>query len=204
MIEPPNSLFDTAAKPVPPSQIGRRGNRAKLAEKALNDLCQVWDEQGIEAVRRMAFHDPSGFVKTVAGLLPQKIEHTFPTDGLSDDRLADLLQIADEMAQRLGIIDEKRLIDVTPEEGGGGPERFVDAAGGVVSPLSPSAENSAEPNLHNRLEDTPPVATQSTEEAILPYPVGRACPPSAEAEKRDNLRKLTNYEEPEIDPASLF
>lgn len=201
--EAPINYFDTspeAQSARASRRLGKRGSRRKLADRALNDLCQVWDEQGVEAVRRMAFHDPSGFVKTVAALLPQKIEHTFPTDGLSDDRLSDLLAIADDMAKRLGVIDENRLIDVTPEEGGGGPERVGDAAGRAVSPLPASAAATEQPNRHNGLETPVVPDSQSGEAATLPYPVGKPCPSSAADEERRNKAKLND----DVDPASLF
>lgn len=204
----PNSLFDISSEAQSARRLGKRGSRAKLAEKALNDLCQVWDEQGIEAVRRMAFHDPSGFVKTVTALLPQKIEHTFPTDGLSDDRLADLLEIADTMAKRLGIFtDEKRLIDVTPERGAGGPDRVAVVAGeGCPSPdRSAAAPVSTDPS--NGLDAAPLVDStadrliaEESDYAMQP-PVGKPFPTPEHDEKRDNLRKLN---EDEIDPSSLF
>lgn len=210
-ITTPNSHFDTS--PDAQSQRGkrRRGSRAKLAEKAIGDLCAVWDEQGIAAVRRMAFHDPSKFVQVVAGLMPQKLEITYPTDGLSDERLADLIALAERMAalrvQGGNYIDENRLIDVTPEEGGGGPDRVGDAAEEVVSTLSPSAEKSAEPKPHNTLEAEPPpvdttarlIAEESTYD-IQP-PVGKPCATTPQQESRDNLRKLNADD---IDPASLF
>lgn len=203
----PNSLFDTSSEAQSARRLGRRGSRAKLAEKALNDLCQVWDEQGIEAVRRMAFHDPSGFVKTVTALLPQKIEHTFPTDGLSDNRLADLLEIADAMAKRLLATDEKRLIDVTPERGGGGPDRVgVGAGEGCPSPdRDVAAPVSTDPS--NGLDVTPPanstadrLIAEESDYAMQP-PVGKPFATPEHDEKRENLRKLR---EDDIDPASLF
>lgn len=223
--EAPINYFDTspeAQSARASRRLGKRGSRAKLAEKALHDLCQVWDEQGIEAVRRMSFHDPSGFVKTVAALLPQKIEHTFPTDGLSDDRLADLLEIADTMAKRLGLTDENRLIDVTPEGPGRGPDRDGDAAGEGCPSTPRSAENPETSPPSNGLNDTSALREQdcdnqnaeaaptSTADRLIAEesdyamqpPVGRPFEPLEHDEKRDNLRKL-NDEDP-IDPASLF
>lgn len=203
----PNNLFDTSSEAQRAKRLGVRGDRTKLAKRFIADLYALWEEQGEAALARAAFHDPLGLVKVVAGLMPQKLEITHPTDGLSDERLADLLALAERMAELkaagVPFIGEKRLIDVTPEAGGGRPDRDGVAAGGVVSTLSPSAEKTEQAETSNRLEDAPSmserlIAEESTY-ATQP-PVGRPHPAEAAAEKRANLKKLRE----DIDPASLF
>lgn len=229
--EAPKSLFDTSSEAQARRARLRHGDRSKLANMAVQDLCEVWDEQGISAVRRMAFHDYSGFVKVVTALMPQKLEITHPTDGLSDERLAMLLELAQHMATLKGrSIDEKRLIDITPEAGGGDRDGTVVAAGEGVPSTPRTAENPAEANSSNRLEIeplsnaealdklkfekqlrdiSPPIDStarliaEESEYAMQP-PVGKPCPTMPEAEKRANLKKLNDTEDDDIDPASLF
>lgn len=93
----PSNLFATdAAKP---KRLGRRnGSRSKLATKFFEDFYEAWEEQGYSALMRAAFHDPVAFVSIAARLMPQKIEVTHPTDGMTDERLAEMLELAERMA----------------------------------------------------------------------------------------------------------
>jgi hypothetical protein len=132
----PNSHFDTS--PEAQSERGRRpkgASRAKLAQRFFESTYTAWEEQGTAALRRAAFHDPMGFCNMIARLMPQKIEHVTPTDGMTDERLAQLLDLAEGMlrlrASHPHLLDhENGLIDVSPTKGGGGPERGGVAAGG--------------------------------------------------------------------------
>lgn len=203
----PNTFFATTSEEQSRRARLPRGDRTKLAKRYFADLYAAWEEQGESVLARAAFHDPMGFARMVAGLMPQKLEITHPTDGLSDERLADLLALAERMAELkaagMPFIDEKRLIDVTPEEGGGGPDRLGDAAGRVVTTHSADAPKSRSDETSNRLKDVPStserlIAEESTY-ATQP-PVGKPCATMPLAEQRDNLRKLHE----DIDPASLF
>src|SRR3989304_2943743 len=77
---------------------GRTGSRAKPAQRFFEDTYGAWEEQGPSALARAAFHDPVAFANMVARLMPQKIEVSTPTDGMSDERLAELLDFAERMA----------------------------------------------------------------------------------------------------------
>ena len=77
---------------------GRTGSRAKLAQRFFEDTYAAWEEQGPSVLARAAFHDPVAFANMVARLMPQKIEVSTPTDGMSDERLAELLDFAERMA----------------------------------------------------------------------------------------------------------
>lgn len=82
-----------------PRRKGRRvGSRAKLAKRFFEDTYAAWEEQGPSVLARAAFHDPVAFANMVARLMPQKIEVSTPTDGMSDERLAELLDFAERMA----------------------------------------------------------------------------------------------------------
>ena len=50
-----------------------KGARSKLGEAFLVDLAQVWEEAGIDALRRCAKEEPAAFVRVIAGLLPKDI-----------------------------------------------------------------------------------------------------------------------------------
>jgi hypothetical protein len=50
-----------------------KGARSKLGEQFLEDLRTVWEERGIEALRRCAEEEPSAFVRVLAGLLPRDL-----------------------------------------------------------------------------------------------------------------------------------
>lgn len=75
-----------------------KGSRAKLAQRFFEDTYAAWEEQGPSVLARAAFHDPVAFANMVARLMPQKIEVSTPTDGMSDERLAELLDFAERMA----------------------------------------------------------------------------------------------------------
>jgi hypothetical protein len=51
-----------------------KGSRHRLAEQFVKDLYTVWQERGIEAIRRMAAIQPGRFVQVVASVLPKDIE----------------------------------------------------------------------------------------------------------------------------------
>lgn len=209
----PNSFFATTSEEQSRRAKLPRGDRSKLAKRYFSDLYQAWEEQGPSVLARAAFHDPMGFSRMVAGLMPQKLEIVHPTDGLTDERLALLLETAERMAELrargLTFTDEKRLIDVTPERGGGGPNR-AGVAAGEGCPSSDRANSTAEQaDPSNRLEASPAPANSITERLIaeesnyaIHPPVGKPFATAEHDERRDNLRKLN--EEPDVDPASLF
>jgi hypothetical protein len=51
-----------------------RGSRNRLGEQFLEDLRTVWQEDGIEALRRCAREDATGFCKIISGLLPKTVD----------------------------------------------------------------------------------------------------------------------------------
>jgi hypothetical protein len=65
----------------PPWQVGEsgnpsgrpRGSRSRLSESFLSDFHLIWEEEGLEAIRRVARNDPSTFVRVAASLLPHDI-----------------------------------------------------------------------------------------------------------------------------------
>lgn len=54
---------------------GRRvGSRNRLGEQFVADLKTVWEEDGIDALRRCARDDATGFCRLIAGLLPRSLD----------------------------------------------------------------------------------------------------------------------------------
>jgi Family of unknown function (DUF5681) len=52
-----------------------KGSRHKIKERFLRDFLAVWEERGIEAIRKMARVDPGAFVRVASNLLPKEEEH---------------------------------------------------------------------------------------------------------------------------------
>jgi hypothetical protein len=77
--EPQNNPANTNwAPPWQPGQSGNpagrpRGSRSRLSESFLSDFHAVWEEEGLEAIRRCARNDPSTFVRVAASPLPHDI-----------------------------------------------------------------------------------------------------------------------------------
>lgn len=163
-----------------------------------------------------------GFVSMVARLMPQKIEVSTPTDGMSDERLADMLELA--AAIREGRVIEGGATAVAPpllahrpadeigsshvpaEEGGGGPDR-AHLLGGVNTPhtIAPQRAETAASSVakHNELEGADVLSPPDSQNATLPYPVGRPFPKPDHVVERENRAKIAEAEA-DIDPASLF
>lgn len=204
-------------KPATP-QRRKTGSRAKLAKRFFEDVYAAWEEQGESVIARAFFHDPVASMQMVARLMPQKIEISTPTDGMSDERLAEMLEYAERMAGLKAeaakvlqgqVIDAEplaapslrshKLTDENPdlldpaEEGGGGPLRRM-GVGGENTPNTIAAAEAVSADTqerHNKLE-----------QAKRPYPVGR---PFAEPDHSVSARNRANLQPIEpVDPQSLF
>ena len=54
---------------------GRKlGSRNKLGEQFVSDLASVWQERGIEALRKCAEEDAPAFCRIIASLLPRQVD----------------------------------------------------------------------------------------------------------------------------------
>lgn len=213
-----SATYKDPFKPATP-QRRKTGSRAKLAKRFFEDVYAAWEEQGESVIARAFFHDPVASMQMVARLMPQKIEISTPTDGMSDERLAEMLEYAERMAglraEAARVIQGQviegepaaalpspahKLADENPdlrnavEAGGGGPLRQM-GGGGENTPHTIAAEraDSADtPQQHNTLE-----------QAKLPYPVGRPFPEPDHSVSARNRARHANPSEP-IDPQSLF
>jgi len=61
--------------------------RVRLNARFLTALADDFEEHGCRAIERMRIHDPSGYIKTVAFLMPKQFEQTTPMQDLTDEEL---------------------------------------------------------------------------------------------------------------------
>jgi hypothetical protein len=66
-----------------------KGSRNKLAEKFLDDFYDIWQEEGIAALRKAARNSPARFIQVAAQLIPPhfKVEHEHTIAGLTPEEL---------------------------------------------------------------------------------------------------------------------
>lgn len=203
-----------------------KGSRAKLAQRFFEDTYAAWEEQGPSVLARAAFHDPVAFANMVARLMPQKIEVSTPTDGMSDERLAELLDFAERMAGLKAeqakvlqgevieaaalpspahkLADENGLRTISHAEGGGGPLARM-GVGGENTSSTLRADPAEDPHqpfraLNEPSPPGPPVA--ETPQSHLPYPVGKPFATPGHVTEKQNRYGLSRDED--IDPQSLF
>jgi hypothetical protein len=96
-----------------------KGSRQKLQTSFLDSLAADFDENGVQAICEMREKDPSGYVKTVASLMPKQLEIERPLQGLSDDEL-------------VGAIDALRSYVAAQQVGAGDGGAGVGKPAGVV------------------------------------------------------------------------
>lgn len=182
-----SATYQDPFKPAAP-QRRKTGSRAKLAKRFFEDIYAAWEEQGESVIARAFFHDPVASMQMVARLMPQKIEISTPTDGMSDERLAEMLEYAERMAglraeaarviqsDAAALPSPPHVVPAMPahkltdenadprnavEAGGGGPLRRM-GGGGENTPSTIAAEraDSADtPQQHNTLDSGNPART---------------------------------------------
>ena len=219
----PSYLFATDSAPDGNRKGRKVGSRAKLATRFFEDTYAAWEEQGPSVLARAAFHDPMAFANMVARLMPQKIEVSTPTDGLSDERLGELLDFAERMAGLKAeqakvlqgalvegaalpsphkLADENGVLADSLEGRGEGALR-EEGGGGVNTPSTLRPDRAEDPQRPFKPlnEPPPPPLVAETPQSRLPYPVGKPfAPPDRTVEKRNRA----GLAETDVDPASLF
>lgn len=89
-----------------------KGSRAKLGEEFFAALHADFVEHGPQVIAQVRFRHPGIYLQVLAKVMPQKIEISTPTDGMSDERLAEMLEFAERMAGLQA--EHAKVIDVTP------------------------------------------------------------------------------------------
>ena len=202
-----------------------KGSRQAVATRFFNDLHALWQEQGEAVLRRAAFEKPMEFASMVAKLMPQKLEITTPTDGLSDDRFASLIDLAERMAALKAGAAPSMTIEGTARllEGEGGSPRAGDTRGEVIdvapyTTANPKHPLDLPPPAHVKLsslkaetvyEDQDLTAGQTaTEPTELNDDNRKAIPKIGPGEipttKLSSLKPALADDEDDIDPATLF
>lgn len=70
-----------------------KGARSKLGEDFIRDLASAWEANGRAAIDMAMMESPLGFVKVVAGVLPNEVEHRIADlEDLTDDELEARIQ----------------------------------------------------------------------------------------------------------------
>lgn len=88
-----------------PGNPGRpKGSRNKLGEAFIEDLHQAWQQRGSEVIDRVIADKPEQFLKVIASVIPQEINHRVEEyDQLDDDALAgEFRRIANAIQARVG------------------------------------------------------------------------------------------------------
>lgn len=212
-----NATYSDPFSPKP--RRGRKtGSRAKLAKRFFEDVYAAWEEQGESVIARAFFHDPVASMQMVARLMPQKIEISTPTDGMSDERLAEMLEYAERMAglrAEAARVIQGQVIEGEPaaalpspahklaDENADLPDAPERGAGGRCGEMGVGGENTPSTIAAERAEtaDTPE-RHNTLEQAKLPYPVGR---PFAEPDHSVSARNRAALQPIDpVDPNSLF
>lgn len=78
-----------------------KGSRNRLGEQFLEALAQDFSENGQAAIVACREEKPTEYVKVIASLLPKELlVRTDPVDELSDEEIADALDILRELVPR--------------------------------------------------------------------------------------------------------
>ena len=90
-----------------PGQSGNPGGkpvnaRNRLTKAFLENLADDFEANGKAAIELAREHDPMGYIRAVASLMPKELVIERPTDGLTDDQLSAALEF---IRSRLAEID---------------------------------------------------------------------------------------------------
>ena len=112
-----------------PGQGGRRkGARHRISTALLETIAKDFAEHGEEVVKITRIEKPVEYLRIVASLLPRELEITVgPLQEISDQELELLIERARE---------QHRLIDITPNAGGGEAETADGGQAPILSSIS--------------------------------------------------------------------
>lgn len=90
-----------------------KGSRAKLGEDFFAALHADFVEHGPQVIAQVRFRHPGIYLQVLAKVMPQKIEISTPTDGMTDEQLEQMLAYAEARIMEMNTI-EGVVVDVTP------------------------------------------------------------------------------------------
>ena len=94
------------------------GSRNKFSQQFIDDVYQVWQQEGIEGLRNAARRSPARFIAVAASLVPKhfRFEHEHKLSALSDEELLQqLLEVEQDLAKAGITIDlEAKEVVVLP------------------------------------------------------------------------------------------
>ena len=183
--EPPARSFGPHNLPAARASAKLNGTRPKLAKAFFKDVYAIWEEQGEAMLRRVAFHEPAKLLAIVAHLMPQKLEITTPTDGMSDERLEQLIELAQSMAALR--VTEGQTADGAPGVIEGQAVEVMRGGGGPPALGPPGGENVL---VHTPDYSPNPLPEFSGED-------------SAEGPEATRVADMS-YPQDDVDPESLF
>ncbi len=70
-----------------------KGARDRLSAKFLNDLAELWEEQGAKVLQELREKDPRALAQIAASLQTKEVEISRPLDDVSDDELDELIAL---------------------------------------------------------------------------------------------------------------
>ena len=79
----------------------QEGCRNKLTEAFYVDLHEAWKAKGASAIDKMIEERPGDFVRVVASQMPKEMTIKTPLVDLSDDEIADLIQVVRHLTAQL-------------------------------------------------------------------------------------------------------
>lgn len=84
-------------------------SRTELSTAFYDDFIRVWQDCGESALRRAQFHDPMGFVKVAASLMPKQLDVTTTTvQEMEDEQLERLLTlVTSALGERSAALEEE-------------------------------------------------------------------------------------------------
>ena len=175
----------------------RKGSRVKLVEDVVTDVLDSWRQHGPIVLERLACLDPGKYADFIAKVLPRevKIEHTTFTDGMSDEQLERMLEIAERFAA--GRVIEGSMRNVTPTL----PPPLADAPPTEAAQRAEALRRDLH-DQHDALRAVEPVMPATA--SPLPHPVGRPFPRPAREEERRNIAKLNDDDVDPVVPSTLF